>query len=230
MEEKTSANPKTVKMFRRLERFLDDAGLVEGKAIDLKNAETGRVFATFVRPESFRLTVKALTSTKESLSEVGDLLLEGADAIDALEAENDRLLDIIDLQNEVLQGRAALDEVSEASGEAEFAMNVLEGLEKVRSEAGDVIISAQEYEELLNLRKKRERDHKQLSSMDAKLKEYKKNINSLQSSRDTWHARADENYEMALGILNGWREERGLDPFYGDFIAFTADVAAARGL
>ena len=49
-------------------------------------------------------------------------------------------------------------------------------------------ITDQEFEELLNLRRKRTNDHAQLSAMDARLKEMKKAIQTLESSRDHWKA------------------------------------------
>lgn len=51
-----------------------------------------------------------------------------------------------------------------------------------------VSVTLQEYEELLNLRKKRANNHEQLSAMDAKLKEKKKAIRTLEDSRDHWKA------------------------------------------
>jgi len=240
MEIKVSTDPKTVKMFRRLERFLDDEGLATGHSIDFQNAETGRVFATFVPTESYRELLEDNKYLVGALREAQALMFEAAEHIDFLEDGN-ALLDLIDLQNEVIQGRAIMDEAElsddEGHGPGPFPIPGTNGQVEWVFTGNDVagnagtLISAQEYEELLNLRKKRERDHKALSSMDAKLKEYKKNINSLQSSRDTWHARADENYEMALRILNNTRRINGLAPLdlvpapWSDgHIAFTADA------
>src|ERR1019366_6600759 len=73
----------------------------------------------------------------------------------------------------------------------------------------EIMIPPREYEELLSLRVKRINNHKQLSSMDAKLKEYKKSINTLQASRDHWHAKADEAQEevdlLSISLAPDWR-------------------------
>jgi len=107
MELKTSTDPKIVKMFRRLEKFLDQEGLATlGRSVDFMNAETGRVFAVFLSPDSRR----ELTKERDALL---DQLTAANVTLEILEDDN-ALLALIDAQNNVLMGRATTgDEVSE---------------------------------------------------------------------------------------------------------------------
>jgi hypothetical protein len=107
METKISTDPKTVKMFRRLEKFLDQEGIGSGRSINFQNAETGRVFAIFVSPDTFEAMESVINEQDKELELAQEI-------IDYLEDGNG-LLDIIDAQNDVLQGRVIVDEV-----EAEF--------------------------------------------------------------------------------------------------------------
>lgn len=101
VERKVSTDKKTRKMFRRLEKFVDEEGQGK-KVIDFYNAETRRHFATVVSPEHF----EALLDQNRELDQ---LLREAMNTIEVLEDDN-ALLGIIDAMNEVLQGRANADE------------------------------------------------------------------------------------------------------------------------
>ena len=206
MDIKVSGDIKTVKMFRRLEEFLDREELAGMDMIDFQNAETGRVFAVVLTPAAFERVSDYIDALDAELN-------EAMDTIARLEDDH-QLLAIIDAQNEVLMGRVAVDEVSpwanaSSAEKAECPCKTTEASsESPHEDKDNVIISAQEYEELLNLRRKREDNHKQLSSMDAKLKEYKKSINTLQASRDQWHVIADQRQKALArsdrGAFDSW--------------------------
>jgi hypothetical protein len=108
METKISTDPKTVKMFRRLEKFLDQEGIGSGRSINFQNAETGRVFAIFVSPDTFEAMESVINEQDKELELAQEI-------IDYLEDGNG-LLDIIDAQNDVLQGRVIVDEVEGERG------------------------------------------------------------------------------------------------------------------
>lgn len=109
MELKVSSDPKIVKMYRRLEKFLDQEEMTGSRSITFINAETGRNFATFISPESFEAFLRERAEMQEALREAHGLLSEAAKQIEFLEDDN-AMLDLIDLQNEVIQGRAIMDE------------------------------------------------------------------------------------------------------------------------
>jgi len=103
MNIEVSTDPKTVKMFRRLERFLDAEALKVRKGIHFQNAETGRVFGVFFPPDHFDSLLAHLEYLEDEL--------DSANAtISALEDES-TLLGIIDAQNDVLQGRVTVAEI-----------------------------------------------------------------------------------------------------------------------
>jgi len=121
MNIEVSTDPKTVKMFRRLEKFLDDEGLgLLGGSVQFQNAETLDVFAVFLSPESFSeslrerdLLLEQLSATVESFGtlfaeriRVQEELNAALETIAVLE-DDSALLDIIDALNDVLQGRCA---------------------------------------------------------------------------------------------------------------------------
>jgi hypothetical protein len=187
MEREVSTDAKTIKMFRRLERFLDGKILEGRPVVHFKNAETGRVFAVFMTPEQLQEILAEGSRIEIDL----DAALE---TIGVLEDDN-ALLDIIDGFNDVLQGRVSFDEVTRfVNGEGLDAVGSFGAGPLWNPEANDpinkgtVTITDQEFEELLNLRRKRTNDHAQLSAMDARLKEMKKAIQTLESSRDHWKA------------------------------------------
>lgn len=104
MEPKSTSDPKVVKMFRRLEAFLDRE-LPEGATnLTLYNAETGRAFAALMAPETYHHVVEYIRDLESALEEIQGLLFDAEEQIEILENDN-ALLDIIDAQNEVLQGR-----------------------------------------------------------------------------------------------------------------------------
>src|ERR1035438_1667087 len=112
MQQKVSTDKKIVKMFRRLEKFLDAEGLSTlGRSVMFQNFETKREFAVFLSPESFN-DIREYTETLRALVKEGaELALEAAAHIDSLEdnidvlTDDNALLAIIDAQNDVLQGR-----------------------------------------------------------------------------------------------------------------------------
>lgn len=220
MEIKASADPKIVEMFRRLEQFLDSEGLTEKKIIELQNAETGRVFAAFVNPESFYALVGERNGLKSTLDEIKDLLLEGASVIDDLELENDRLLDIIDSQNEVLQGRVILDkkfedeaEVGEEnSGSFQWTKEWLETLK------GEV------------LRPRFGESRGAIAWLDAWLDLFIDAIlSSCSPSTEDGAAPETVDGDSVVAAFEFIRNEV-VGNAYDDVHPFTADVAAARGL
>ena len=120
MDTKISPDPKTVKMFRRLERFLDNEDLTSIQAIDFQNAETGRIFATFVTQElldDVASLVRELRYLRAEISESVQLNSEAADRLERILEDKNAMLDIINLQNEIIQGRAAADETEACAPE-----------------------------------------------------------------------------------------------------------------
>ena len=181
MNARTPTSPKIIEMFEELKRFIEQCELPGGWVLTLTDVEAAQDFAKIVDPEFF----EELIEIHNEFDELDDLLDEAMDVIESLEGKNALALELIDLQSEMIQGRVAVDEMEEMAGYG----------------TAGVLITEQEYEELINLRKKRARDHKQLSSMDAKLKEYRKKINSLESSRNSWHVRTDDLLEI---ISEAW--------------------------
>ena len=96
VDTRISTDPKITEMFRRLEHFLDDEFQSSLQVIDLKNSETGRIFATFIRPDVLNNLEAALEDAHETISILGN---------------GNALLDLIDAQNEVIMGRVAVDEM-----------------------------------------------------------------------------------------------------------------------
>lgn len=105
MDLKISTDPKTVKMLRRLEKFLDSDVLKGKELLDFKNAETGRVFAVFLTPAALQKVSDYIDAQEAELNE----------ALDTIEVLEDivALLDIIDSQNEVLMGRVSVESDAE---------------------------------------------------------------------------------------------------------------------
>ena len=104
MEINYSEDPKLRKAFRRIERMLDELAAEGKSSIGLINAETGRSFGVLMTTERRREDVqheKRLAAELESALETIKIL-----------EEDNALLDIIDAQNDVLQGRVVVDEVS----------------------------------------------------------------------------------------------------------------------
>jgi hypothetical protein len=216
MDMKVSTDPKIIKMFRKLERFLDGEGLANKKVIDFYNAETGRVFATVISPTAYR----------ELVSGVNQLEADFADALAtiALLEDYNALLGLIDAQNDVIMGWSTDKQNDEEIGDGvggneecscktteaaspetagfegvgpifeSFGVNAKEETYanvtiKEHFNVEEVTVTLQEYEELLNLRKKRARDKHTIYELEAKFKAMKKSAQTLQAQRDEYAGR-----------------------------------------
>ena len=181
MVQKISTDPKIVKMFRRLERFLDQEGLAGGAAIDFINAETWRKFATFIAPEVLDDLLAQLDSANETIAMLED---EGT------------LLALIDAQNDVLMGRlaSAVEEAVDFPPDEKCGTFHVEGLDYTEADASpdedypEIMIPRREYEELLNLRRKRTQDKKTITELNAKVTQYKRASETFNRQRDSYLA------------------------------------------
>jgi uncharacterized coiled-coil protein SlyX len=212
MELKTSTDPKIVKMFRRLEKFVDDEGLATfGRAIDFINAETRRTFAVMIDPDRLDDLLAQLDAANETIATLED---------------DNALLALIDAQNDVLMGRAYPTEAVPALEFDGVPFTYTNDAPPAEDSPG-VIISAQEYEELINLRVKRARDKETITGLNATVKENKKGAETLQRQRDSYLAQLLDARDRFENLVN--------DLFYGNKITlneariFNGDVAVPGG-
>lgn len=84
MQPKSTSDPKVIKMFRKLEAFLDRE-LPGGKtALTFYNAETGRAFAVLLSPQTYHDVTEYTKDLENALDEAGDLLLDAEEQIEIL--------------------------------------------------------------------------------------------------------------------------------------------------
>lgn len=200
MELKVSTDPKIVKMFRRLEKFLDQEGLEGTESISMQNAETGRVFAVLLRPENWDKLFKLNLELAQELD-------RAQEAIDILEDDN-ALLALIDAQNDVLMGRSEPEPTEDSKFfDPQWFVGVEDDLdfppaETAEGKAAGVFITEQEYEELINLRVKRARDKETITGLNATVKENKKGAETLQRQRDSYLAQLLEEKDRFENLVN----------------------------
>ena len=216
MDMKVSTDPKIVKMFRRLERFLDQEGLAGGAAIDFINAETWRKFATFIAPEVLDDLLAQLDAANETIAMLED---------------ESTLLALIDAQNDVLMGRlaSAVEEAVDFPPDEKCGTFHVDGLNYAEADADvpGVIVSAQEYDELVNLRVKRARDKETITGLNATVRENKRGAETLSRQRDSYLAQLLE-AKQALRDAQEWAFIGGIRgvgfPDLEEFHAFTSDT------
>jgi chromosome segregation ATPase len=163
-----TTDKKTIKFVKAAEKLLDKNPSDRG--VLLANADTQRIFGLL-------LPIDLWDEIAHTSNDTADALAEALETIDVLEDDN-ALLRLANLSDE------------ELAEEFHKSFQYPRDPEPTElKEDGAVTVTRDEYEELVSLRKKREANHKQLSLLDAKLKEYVKKIQSLESSRDKFKAR-----------------------------------------
>lgn len=219
MDVKISKDPKIAKMFRRSERFLDDEGLETHKVIQFHNEDTGRVFAVLTRPETYEEIIAEMQGLGAELKDAMETItiLEDDNALLALiDAQNDVLMERVltgDSDKEdgagwPTDGVCGDDECSCRTTEASSPETAgFEGMGPIFESLGvdtsnfadttikehfnveEVVVTLQEYEELLNLRQKRARDKNTIYQLECKFNAMKKGAATLQAQRDEYAGR-----------------------------------------
>ena len=124
MQPKSTSDPKVIKMFRKLEAFLDRE-LPGGKAaLTFYNAETGRAFAVLLSPQTYHDVTEYTKDLENALDEAEELLLDAEEQIEILRGcasdEDDGVAQVLVL--ELREARRERDYWHQRVVDAQFAM------------------------------------------------------------------------------------------------------------
>ena len=190
---------KTIKFIRQAQKRLE--GVEPDQSLVLADPDTQNTFAILQPILGFNANVAAFNQLGEEVMELADRLGKAFRTIDELKGDKDgpqmppAFTDLFAAEN------YEDDKVSSSFGAGPL-WNPEAGDQKTHEApagsildehgnkiVGKVLITDQEFEEFLSLRKKRETDHKQLYLQECQLKKLRKENLKLAEKRDDWAAK-----------------------------------------